>query len=119
MWIEPDGSESTPPVDLFARRCLDVGPAPLNRAGISVEKILRTYSHTSCENGTLKVQSIYWRNRFWASIYGGLFPCITDNLGLLLHMMGYLSTDKRDLSTKSLSEQQLYLQSLPHMCLPA
>ena len=30
MWIETDGSESTPPVDPLARLTLDVGPAPVN-----------------------------------------------------------------------------------------
>ena len=46
MWIETDGSELTPPVDFLARFCLDVGLLPLTERGISVEKILRTYSHT-------------------------------------------------------------------------
>jgi hypothetical protein len=30
MWIETDGSESTPPVDACPRLSLDVGPAPVN-----------------------------------------------------------------------------------------
>ena len=30
MWIETDGSESAPPVDVYLRLCLDVGPAPVN-----------------------------------------------------------------------------------------
>ncbi len=33
-------------------------------------------------------------------------------------MMGYLSTDKRDLSTKSLSEQQLEACPITQMCQP-
>ena len=32
MWIKTDHSESTLPVDFSAHFCLDVGPAPLNRA---------------------------------------------------------------------------------------
>ena len=32
MWIEMDNRESVPPVDLSASLCLDVGPAPVNRA---------------------------------------------------------------------------------------
>lgn len=32
MWIEMDVSESTLPVDAYARLCLDVVPAPVSRA---------------------------------------------------------------------------------------
>src|SRR4026207_1063263 len=71
-----------------------------------------------CEMGRSQIQSIYWRIRFSPSIYGGLVPCRTDISGHLLHMMGYLSTDKRDLSTKSLSEQPPQVYPLTQMCLP-
>ena len=47
MWIETDGNELTPPVDISSRLCLDVRPAPVNKRGIPVEKILRTYSHSN------------------------------------------------------------------------
>ena len=47
MWIETDGSELTPPVDFFARFCLDVGLPPVIECAFTVEKILRTYSHSN------------------------------------------------------------------------
>ena len=47
MWIETDGSELTPPVDFLARFCLDVGLHPIIERAFTVEKILRTYSHSN------------------------------------------------------------------------
>ena len=47
MWIEADGSELTPPVDFLARFCLDVGLPPIIERAFTVEKILRTYSHSN------------------------------------------------------------------------
>jgi hypothetical protein len=47
MWIETDGNELTPPVDFLARFCLDVGLPPVIECAFTVEKILRTYSHSN------------------------------------------------------------------------
>ena len=63
-------------------------------------------------------QSIYWQNYFSMSIFRGNFFYRFDGLSPLLHMKVYLSTDKSDLSTKSLSKQASWTGSITQMCQP-